>query len=429
MPTTPHIRYQGDLLHIEDVALLAIADAFETPCYCYSASGIRAQYEAFTHALKDLPATIHYSVKANPSLAILRLLANLGSGADVVSRGEIHRAIAAGIPAEKTIFSGAGKSPDELAYALDTGIAQINVESHEELEQLAEIAASKKMTARVAVRINPDVDAQTHKKITTGTTDNKFGIPWQEAETFLQRASSLPAIDVVGLAMHIGSQIITPSPFDSAFERLAALAEEMRSKGFPLQTLDLGGGLGATYEDGDARSKLKLEDYANTIRKHFGALPYRLLLEPGRALVADAGVLLTRLLQEKHSGTKRFLIVDAGMNDLMRPALYDAHHDIIPVKRMDAPLTPAEVVGPICETSDTLARDMPMPPLASGELLAILQTGAYGASLASMYNSRPRVPEVMVSGSKMSAVYQRPDYEEMLKPERIPEWLDEDSAK
>ena len=428
MPTTPHIRYQGGLLHIEDVALPAIADAFETPCYCYSAAGIRAQYEAFTHALKNLPATIHYSVKANPSLAVLRLLANRGSGADVVSRGEIHRALAAGIPGGKIIFSGAGKSPDELAYALDTGIAQINVESHEELEQLAEIAASKGATARVAVRVNPDVDAQTHKKITTGTTDNKFGIPWQEAETFLRRASSLPSIEIVGLAMHIGSQIVKPSPFDDAFARLAALAEEMRSKGFPLQTLDLGGGLGTNYES-DAPLKLKLEDYANTIRKHFGALPYRLLLEPGRALVADAGVLLTRVLQEKHSGTKRFLIVDAAMNDLMRPALYDAHHDIVPVVRTDAPLSPAEVVGPVCETSDTLARNIPLPPLASGDLLAILQAGAYGASLASMYNSRLRVPEVLVSGSKMAAVYRRPDYDEMLKPECIPEWLDEDIAK
>ena len=427
MPTTEHIRYHDDLLHIEDVALSAIADAFETPCYCYSTATVRARYGAFADALNDLPAIIHYSVKANPSLAVLRVLAKMGSGADVVSRGEIHRAIAAGIPAEKIIFSGAGKSPDELAYALDTGIAQINIESHEELEQLARIAESKGMTAPVAVRVNPDVDAQTHKKITTGTTHNKFGILWRETQAFLQRASSLPSIDVIGLAMHIGSQIVKSSPFDSAFERLASLAEEMRSKGFALQTLDLGGGLGAAYESNNQH--LKLREYADAIRRHFGSLPYRLLLEPGRFLVADAGVLLTRLLYEKQTGDKRFLIVDAAMNDLMRPALYDARHDIVPVARSDAPLAPAEIVGPVCETSDTLARDVPMPSLVGGDLLAILQTGAYGASLASMYNSRLRVSEVMVSGSRMSAVYQRPDYEEMLAPERIPEWLDQEPAE
>ena len=381
------------------------------------------------NALQDLNAHIHYSVKANPNLAILKSFARENIGADVVSQGEIRRAQAAGIPNDKIIFSGAGKSDEELGFALDNNIAQINIESEAELEAIANIAKAKNKSAPIALRVNPDVDAKTHKKITTGTSQNKFGVPWQQSEAILNKAKELTGIEIVGLAMHIGSQITSRAPFDAAFERLASLAEDLRAKGFPIRTLDLGGGLGATYRsDGDAA--LDVNEYAQAIRERFGTLPYRLLLEPGRFLVADAGVLLTKVLYEKRAGEKRFVIVDAAMNDLLRPALYDAHHDIVPVRRAEAsaPMSPADVVGPVCETSDTLATNLPLPPMKPGSLLAILQAGAYGAALSSMYNTRPSAPEVIVSGERMALVRSRPDYDEMLAQEHIPPWLAEECA-
>ena len=429
MPTTEHIAWRNGALHIEALPLADIAAEVETPCYCYSAAAIAQQYRALADALDGLPARIHYSVKANAGLAVLRLMANLGAGADVVSEGEIRRALAAGIAARDIIFSGAGKSAAELAFALDAGIAQINVESEAELRLLSSIAARRNAAAHVALRINPDIDAQTHRKITTGTKANKFGVPWQDAAGLFAAAANLPGIRMSGLAMHIGSQITSAAPFHAAFERLAGLAAELRGEGFAVESLDLGGGLGADYgasTPGSTASTLDVREYAAAVRAHFAAPPCRLLFEPGRFLVADAGVLLTRLLYEKHAGDKRFLIVDAAMNDLLRPALYDARHDIVPVNRpaAGAAAAPADIVGPVCETSDTLARNCPLPPLAAGDLLAVLQAGAYGASLASMYNSRPLAPEVLVSGARMAIVRRRPSHAELLAAERIPDWLE-----
>ena len=426
MPVTSHIAWRNDILHIEQISLPDIAAQVATPCYCYAAGAIAGQHQSLARALGDLPARIHYSVKANSSLAVLRLMANLGAGADVVSEGEIRRALAAGIPAERIIFSGAGKTAAELDFALAGGIAQINAESEGEMRLLSGIAARRNRTAAVALRINPDIDAGTHRKITTGTVADKFGVPWQDSAEILARAARLPGIRMVGLAMHIGSQITTAEPFHAAFRRLAGLADSLRARGFGIESLDLGGGLGADY--GGAGAPLDVRDYARAVRAHFASLPCRLLLEPGRFLVADAGVLLTRLLYEKRAGGRRFLIVDAAMNDLLRPALYDARHDIVPVRRpaADAAAEPADVVGPVCETSDTLARDRPLPPLAPGDLLAVLQAGAYGASLACMYNSRLPAPEVMVSGTRMAVVRPRPGYEDMLAAEHIPPWLQQE---
>ena len=422
MPTTAHIAYRNDILHIEELPLPDIAAQVETPAYCYAATAIRSHYQVLTDALDGLDAHIRYAVKANGNLAVLRLMANLGAGADVTSQGEIHRAITVGIEPESIVFSGAGKTATEIAFALAHDIGQFNIESRCELRLLSQMASAQSKTATIALRINPDVDAQTHSKITTGTAANKFGVPWQDAEEILALAAGLPGIRVAGLAMHIGSQITSMAPFRAAFHRLAAIAEDARDQGCPIESLDVGGGLGTNYTGTGA----DVFAYAAVLREHFSSLPCRLLLEPGRFLVADAGVLLTRLLYEKRSGGRRFLIVDAGMNDLLRPALYDAHHDIVPVRRTDAAQTaaePADIVGPVCETSDTLARDYPLPPLQCGDLLAILQAGAYGASMACMYNGRPMAPEVLVSGAHMAIVRRRSGHQDMLAGEHIPSWL------
>ena len=423
MPATDHIAYRNAILHMEDLPLPDIAAQVETPCYCYAAAAIRARYQSLATALDGLPAHIRYSVKANSNLAVLRLLANLGAGADVVSQGEMRRALAAGIEARHIVFSGVGKTADELDFALANDIAQINVESAGELQPLAQMAKARNKTANIALRINPDVDAHTHSKITTGTAANKFGVPWQDSAEILAQAARLPSLRATGLAMHIGSQIISVAPFRAAFRRLGELVGSLRARGFVITNLDVGGGLAA--------SGLDVGEYARALGEELAPLGCRLLLEPGRFLVADAGVLLTRLLYEKRNGGKRFLIVDAGMNDLLRPALYDARHDMLPVRKSPAADVTAEktdIVGPVCETSDTIAREYPFPPARCGDLFAILQAGAYGASLACMYNSRLMAAEVLVSGGRMDVVRRRSTYEDMLAAESIPSWLEEGGA-
>ena len=418
----PGFAYRAGELHIEDVPLARIADAVGTPVYCYSSCAIAGAYHRFAQALAGEHADIHYAVKANSNQAVIRLLAKLGAGADVVSEGELRRALAAGVPASKIVFSGIGKTKDELAFALAQGICQINVESVPELELLSAAAREAGRTAEIALRINPDVDARTHAKISTGKKENKFGIDLAHAAEAYRRAAALRGLRPVGLAVHIGSQLTDLAPFEAAFQRLIDLALELRRGGLPVERLDLGGGLGVRYR---AESPPPVEDYAALARRLTHNLGFQLSFEPGRALVANAGVLLARVIYVKPGLTRRFVIQDAAMNDLIRPALYEAWHEIVTV-REPAPTAPresADVVGPICESSDMLALARPLPPVAPGDLLAILSAGAYGAVMSSSYNTRLLVPEVLVQGEEFAVVRRRPSYDELLGQDRIPSWL------
>ena len=418
----PGFAYRAGELHIEDVPLARIAGAVGTPVYCYSSSAIASAYHRFAQALAGAHADIHYAVKANSNQAVIRLLAKLGAGADVVSEGELRRALAAGVPPSKIVFSGIGKTKDELAFALAQGICQINVESVPEVELLSASAQEAGRTAEIALRINPDVDARTHAKISTGKKENKFGIDLAHAAEVYRRAAALPGLKPVGLAVHIGSQLTDLAPFEAAFQRLIDLALELRRSGLPVERLDLGGGLGVRYR---AEAPPPVADYAALARRLTHNLGFRLSFEPGRALVANAGVLLARVIYVKPGLTRRFVILDAAMNDLIRPALYEAWHEIVTV-REPAPTAsrePADVVGPICESSDMLALARPLPPVGPGDLLAILSAGAYGAVMSSSYNTRLLVPEVLVQGEEFAIVRRRPSYEELLGQDRIPPWL------
>jgi diaminopimelate decarboxylase len=365
---------------------------------------------------------ICYAVKANSNLAVLRLLAGLGAGADVVSEGELRRALAAGVPPQRIIFSGVGKTAAEMAAALDAGIHQINVESVPELHRLSEVASAQDRTAPIAIRVNPDVDAHTHAKISTGRKENKFGIEIDEAAAAFELAAELPGIEPVGLAVHIGSQLTDLEPYRRAFERVVELVLELRALGFSVARLDLGGGIGVRYH---AERPLELLSYANLVRDIFGSLGLALAFEPGRVLTAAAGLLVSQVLYVKEGSTRRFVIVDAAMNDLIRPALYDAWHDIVPVRfpKADASLTPADVVGPVCETGDTFAADRELPPFAEGDLLAFTAAGAYGAVMSTTYNSRRLVPEVLVSNERFDIIRARPSYDALLSLDTIPQWL------
>ncbi len=367
--------YRGGTLHAEEVSLAEVAEAVGTPFYCYSTAVVERRYRAFAAAFEGLGATVCYSLKANSNLAIVRTLAALGAGADVVSGGELRRARAAGVPPERIVFSGVGKTRDELAFALDTGIHQVNVESLSEVEALSEIATARRVRAPVALRVNPDVDARTHAKITTGTRDTKFGIAYARAGEVYVRAASLPSIDLVGLAVHIGSQLTDLGPFEAAFARMADLVRSFRSEGRAVERLDLGGGLGIRYRDETPPSP---EEYAAMVKRATAGLDCRLLLEPGRAIVGDAGVLVTRVLYVKDAGNRTFVIVDAAMNDLPRPALYGAYHAIEPVA-VPAPaaaVAPVDIVGPVCESADAFATGRALPPVAEGDLLVIRTAGA-----------------------------------------------------
>ncbi len=418
-----HFHYRNGVLHAEDVPLPRIAASVGTPFYCYSSATLTRHFRVFTDALAGLDATVCFAVKANPNLAVIRLLARLGAGADVVSEGELRRALAAGVPADRIVFSGVGKSREELALALDQGILQINVESESELAMVNGLALDRGQRAAIGIRVNPDVDAHTHAKITTGRKENKFGIEWTRAPDVLRRAAGLPGIKLASIAVHIGSQLTETQPFANAFARLRDLVLSLRADGIAVDRLDLGGGLGIPYDSTQPDPPLPA-DYGEVVRAAFGNLGCALVFEPGRLLVGNAGVLVSRVLHVKEGSTRTFVICDAAMNDLVRPALYDAHHDILPVieaaksARRDA----VDVVGPVCETADTFAQQRLLPRLAPDDLIAFMTAGAYGATMASMYNSRRLVPEILVDGDRFAIVRDRPSYDQMLAMETLPDW-------
>ena len=420
--------YRGGELYAEELSVAHIAAAVGTPFYLYSAAGFTAQYRRFADAFLSERPLICYAVKANSNLAVLRLFAGLGAGADVVSEGELRRALAAGVPPERIIFSGVGKTAAEMQAAVDAGIHQVNVESVPELRRLSEVANAQGRIVRIAIRVNPDVDAHTHAKISTGRKENKFGIELDEAVAAYQLAGGLPGIEPVGLAVHIGSQLTDLDPYRCAFERVAEIVLELRAVGLSVTRMDLGGGIGVHYH---AERPLNPISYANLVREIFGSLGLTLAFEPGRLLAAPAGLLISRVLYIKEGSTKRFVIVDAAMNDLIRPALYDAWHDIVPVRlpAAGASLSPADVVGPVCETGDTFAVGRELPPFAEGDLLAFTVAGAYGAVMSTTYNSRLLVPEVLVADGRFAIIRARPSYDALLSLDTIPQWLSDQAEE
>jgi diaminopimelate decarboxylase len=423
-PWAPEIAYRGGALSIEAIPLALIADEVGTPCYVYSAAQIARRYREFAGGFGDIRPSICYSVKANPNLAVIALLGKLGAGADVVSEGEFRRALAAGIPGNRIIFSGVGKTESELEFALAHDVHQINVESYPELEALSAIAQRMGRTAPIAIRINPDVDARTHAKITTGKKENKFGIDLAHARAAYKRARSLPGLLPVGIAVHIGSQLTSLRPFEAAFRRIAELYRQLRADGVPLERLDLGGGLGIRYRDEEPPA---IADYGAAVTRIFGNLGAALSFEPGRAIVGNAGVLLAKVVFVKQGVSHRFVILDAAMNDLIRPALYEAWHDILPLKAPASRrgMKEADVVGPVCETGDTFAAKRRLPPLSAGDRVALMSAGAYGASMSSGYNTRLPAPEVLVNGGQFAVIRPRPSYQAVLGEDRIPPWLTE----
>jgi diaminopimelate decarboxylase len=418
-----HFQYRDGSLHAEDVDLAAIAKAVGTPFYCYSTATLERHYRVFANAFpKD--TLVAFSVKANGNLAVLKTLANLGAGADVVSAGEMKKALAAGIPGNRIVFSGVGKTKVEMALALDAGIHQFNVESEPELEALSDVATARGATAPITIRVNPDVDAKTHAKITTGTSETKFGIPWSQARDAYALAAKLPGIRIVGVDVHIGSQITDLTPFETAFGKVAELVKTLRADGHSIERTDLGGGLGVPYRSNNEPPP-DPEAYARTVATATRGLDVALIFEPGRLIAANAGVLVSSVVYVKRGENKRFLILDAGMNDLMRPALYDAHHEIVPVAEPTIATNHAvyDVVGPVCETTDLFARDRDMAELKSGDLVAFLTAGAYGAVMSSAYNARPPAPEVLVKGDRWSVVKPRLDYDALIGLDTLPDWL------
>lgn len=415
----------ANVLHAEEVDLCALADTVGTPFYCYSSATLERHYKVFTGAFEARPDTlVCYSIKANSNLGVLKTLANLGAGMDVVSEGELRRALAVGVPGERIAFSGVGKTKEEMAFALDAGIYAFNVESEPELRALSEVAERKGLTARIAFRVNPDVDALTHHKISTGRAENKFGVPFEQALSLYRQAATLPGIAPVGVHMHIGSQITDLAPFKNAFALLTELVGTLRNAGFAIDFVNLGGGLGIPYRSDEPAPPLPT-DYARLVNEAMGDLDVRLLFEPGRMIAGNAGILVSRVLYVKTDPDKTFTIVDAAMNDLIRPTLYEAYHQILPVIEAtpETFTSITDVVGPVCETGDYLALARPLPALHAGDLIAIMTAGAYGAVQASQYNSRLLVPEVLVSGEAFCVTRPRPSYEDMLSAERLPDWL------
>ncbi len=420
-----HFLYRDGVLHAEDVPLTEIARAVGTPAYVYSVATLTRHYRVFQEALAGMDHLICFAMKANSNQAVLRVMANLGAGMDVVSGGEYIRARAAGVPGEKIVFSGVGKTRHEMAEALRHGIRQFNVESEPELRALSEIAAGLGKRAPIAIRVNPDVDAKTHAKIATGKSENKFGIPIARARDVYAEAARLPGIEVVGIDVHIGSQLTELAPFRTAFGKVAELTEALRADGHDIRRLDLGGGLGIPYRRDNEAPPLPF-DYGGVIRETLGHLGCEIEIEPGRLIVGNAGILLASVIWLKHGEGRDFLVLDAAMNDLVRPAMYDAFHEIVPVIEPPAGVerAPVDIVGPVCETGDTFARERAMPPLGEGDLIAFRSAGAYGAVMASEYNSRPLVPEVLVSEDQFAVVRARPSFDEMLNRDTIPDWID-----
>ncbi|MEM9121863.1 MAG: diaminopimelate decarboxylase [Pseudomonadota bacterium] len=419
-----HFQYQSGVLTAEGVPIPEIAKAVGTPFYCYSSATLERHYRVFKEAFEPLDTLVCFAVKANSNLAVLRTLAALGSGADVVSEGELRRALAAGIPPERIVFSGVGKTPAEMLFALSAGIYQFNVESEPELRVLDGLARDYGHRAPVSLRINPDVDAGTNEKISTGRAEDKFGIPWADALRLYDLAGELSHIDVIGADVHIGSQITALEPFEAAFERIIELVLRLRDRGHAIDRLDLGGGLGVPYFD-EGRPPPHPRDYAAMIKSVLGTTDLQLLFEPGRLIAGNAGILVSEVIYRKEGEGRSFLVIDAAMNDLMRPALYNAFHHIVPVEEApsDAAVSPVDVVGPICETGDTFARNRPLPALGPGDLVAFKTAGAYGAVMASTYNSRLLVPEVMVRDGQFAIVRERPSFEAMLGLDKFPDWL------
>jgi diaminopimelate decarboxylase len=417
----PAFTYRSGELHAEELPLERIAAAVGTPLYCYSQAAMTEAYRRLANALTGSGTQILYALKANSNLAVIRLLARLGAGADVVSEGELRRALAAGVPPSHIVFSGIGKTEGELTFALEREIHQINVESIPELETLSRVATRLGVMAPVALRLNPDVDAKTHAKISTGKRENKFGIDIDHAASAYRQASTLPGLRPVGLAVHIGSQITDLAPLEAAFRRMVSLALELRKAGLSVDRLDFGGGLGVRYH---AEPTVGVEDYGALIRRLTHNHGFQLACEPGRLLVANSGILLTRVIYVKPGATRRFVILDAAMNDLIRPALYEAWHEMIPVRAsLSTSHGAADVAGPVCESGDTFAEGREMPAVGAGDLIAILSAGAYGAVMSSSYNTRLLVPEVLVNGSEYAVVRPRPSYDELLGQDRIPPWL------
>nr|WP_321509063.1 diaminopimelate decarboxylase [uncultured Hyphomonas sp.] len=418
-----HFDYRDGRLHCEEVDLAKLADDVGTPCYVYSTATLRRHARVIAAAFEGQDCLIAFSVKANSNLAVLATLAEEGCGADVVSGGELQRALRAGIPASKIVFSGVGKTAREMELGLREGIHQFNVESAAELRLLSYVANGLGQQAPIAIRVNPDVAAGGHPNISTGKKGDKFGVPWTEAEDLYAEAATLPGIRVVGVDVHIGSQIGDLVPMRAAFEKVVGLAQRLRAAGHDIARIDVGGGLGIPYKQGDEPPPPSA--YAAMIAEVSAGLGVQVILEPGRVIAGNAGVMLTTALYEKAAPDRSFLIVDAGMNDLMRPALYGAHHDIRPVKQAapDAAEKTYDVVGPICESTDKFAAGRDMPAVTPGDRLAFMSAGAYGAVLSSAYNTRPLVPEVLVNGDRFDIVRRRPDLEEMLQLEQVPDWL------
>ncbi len=415
-----HFQYRENELYAEEVPVRQIARKVGTPFYLYSAATLRRHYRVFDQAFKTLPHLVCYAVKANSNLAVLRLLAREGAGADIVSGGELFRALKAGIPAEKIVFSGVGKTAREIRLALKAGILMFNVESLEELKSIARIARKMGKKAPIAIRVNPDVNPKTHPYISTGLKENKFGLDVETAFKAYQLAKEDPYLEIVGIDCHIGSQLTQLSPFVEALRRIKAFLKRLATLGISVRYLDLGGGLGIVYGEEEPPPP---EKYAQALIEELNDLSVTLILEPGRVLVGNAGILVTKVLYYKETPAKKFLIVDAGMNDLLRPAFYQAYHEIIPVLKKERPSIVADVVGPICETGDFLARERELPLVKPGELLAVMSAGAYGFVMASNYNSRPRPAEVMVNGEEFYVVRRRETYAKLVAGEKIPPFL------
>ncbi len=419
-----HFEYRDGVLFAEDVSIETIAAAVGTPFYCYSTATLVRHYRVFRDALAGLDTLVCYAMKANSNQAVLKTLVREGAGMDVVSEGELRRALAAGCDPQKIVFSGVAKTEREIALALDVGIHGFNVESEPELARISEVASARGATARISIRINPDVDAKTHAKITTGKAENKFGIPWQRARAVYAEAARLPGLKVCGVDMHIGSQITDMAPFDEAYGLLADLVVQLREDGHAIDTVDGGGGLGIPYKLGDPPPPDPAA-FAAIVRKRLGNLGAKILFEPGRMIVGNAGILVASVVYVKAGSSKTFLIVDAGMNDLIRPTLYEAHHDIQPVRlpAKGTAMITADVVGGVCETGDYLALDRTMAALAPGDLIAVMTAGAYGAVQGSTYNTRPLAAEVLVDGDRFAVVRPRQDYDALIGMDVVPDWL------
>jgi len=419
-----HFAYRGGVLHAEAVNLASLAQAVGTPFYCYSTATLERHYRVFSDAFADVPSLVCYAVKANSNQAVIATLSRLGAGADVVSGGELKRALAAGVPRDKIMFSGIGKTAVELASAVDENILCVNVESEAELELLSTIAVGKGRTANISVRVNPDVDPKTHAKIATGKSENKFGIPISRAREVYAQAAKLPGLQVSGVDMHIGSQITVLEQFDDAFALLSDFVRELRSDGHTISHVDLGGGLGIPYRE-DNEPPPDPSAYAQVVKRATKGLDCKLIFEPGRLIVGNAGILVTRVIYLKRGEAKTFVIVDAAMNDLVRPTLYEAHHDIRPVTEPAASArhTIADVVGPVCESGDYLALDRDVVVPEAGDLLAIMTAGAYGAVQAGTYNTRPLIPEVLVRGSEWALVRPRLEADQLISLDKLPPWL------